>query len=112
MMIDEREVIDRSEGLTVRQLRLWVRSGWVCPAIGESGPAFSQLDLARVHLIRQLLHDLKVSQDAMPVVLSLLDQVYGLRRELRCLARAVESQPPAVRKSILDIVRQARGEDA
>lgn len=110
-MIGEREVVNRIEGLTIRQLRSWVRHGWVCPARGESGLAFSQLDLARVSLIRQLHQDLKVNPEAVPIVLSLMDQVYGLRRELRNLARAVESQPPAVRDSILDVVRSAYGKN-
>lgn len=37
----------------------------------------------------------------MPIVLSLMDQVYGLRQELRRLAQAVEAQPDAVKQAIL-----------
>ena len=46
----------------------------------------------------------------MPVVLSLLDQVYGLRRELKALARAVDRQPEAVRQELMSAYR-AHGEE-
>jgi chaperone modulatory protein CbpM len=45
---------------------------------------------------RDLRDDLGLDEGAIPVVLSLVDQLYGMRRELRALARAVEQQPPDV----------------
>jgi chaperone modulatory protein CbpM len=36
----------------------------------------------------------------MPVVLRLLDQVYGLRRRLNALRAAVEAQPEDVRRAL------------
>lgn len=102
MMYGEQEVIARIDGLTVKQLRLWVHRGWIRPDSSQSGPVFSQLDIARVRMIGQLLQDLNVNHDTVPVVLSLMDQVYGLRRELRSLARAVEVQSPEVRARILE----------
>ncbi len=36
-----------------------------------------------------------------PVVLSLLDQVYELRSRLKAMTKAIDAQPPAVRDAIL-----------
>jgi hypothetical protein len=38
----------------------------------------------------------------MPVVLSLLDQVHGLRRELSALTGAVAGQPDEIRREIIE----------
>ena len=48
----------------------------------------------------ELCDDLEVGDEALPVVLSFLDQVYGLRRDLRCLARAIDRQPATARAEI------------
>jgi chaperone modulatory protein CbpM len=53
--------------------------------------------------------DLAIDADAVPVVLSLLDQLYGLRRELGALCGAVAAQPAAVRQAIEAALRE-RGE--
>jgi chaperone modulatory protein CbpM len=41
----------------------------------------------------------------MPLVLSLLDQVYTLRGQMMAVARAVEGQPDSVRAAILAAIR-------
>jgi chaperone modulatory protein CbpM len=90
--LPEAQVI-RSSGVTTTELRVWCDSGWVVPARGENGgQVFDDLDVARVCLVRELRHELGLDDEAIPVVLSLLDQLYGVRRELRALARAVEQQ--------------------
>ncbi len=100
-MAGEREVISRIEGLTLRRLRLWVKRGWVVPVRKSSGHDFCDIDIARVHLIKQLKIDMALNDGAIPIVLSLIDQVHGLRYELRSLARAVEAQQESVQKEIL-----------
>ena len=100
-MREEAEVLQGVRGLSRRKLRAWVQAGWVFPARGEQGAMYSDIDIARVHLIHHLQADLNIGTDALPVVLSLVDQVYGLRRELRRLARAVEAQPDRVKRAIL-----------
>jgi chaperone modulatory protein CbpM len=48
---------------------------------------------------------MSVAEDTMPLVLSLLDQVYTLRGQLQAIARAVEGQPEPVRAAILAAIR-------
>jgi len=85
------------------EITRWVERGWVAPE-GRRGaePAFSDLDVARLCLICDLRYDLAVEEETMPLVLSLLDQVYTLRRQLAALTGAVQQQPDDVRRAILD----------
>jgi chaperone modulatory protein CbpM len=86
----------------VTELTAWVERGWVQPdsANGEQW-VFRDIDVARVRLIHDLRRDLDVAEDAVPLVLTLLDEVYELRTTLRGVIRAVGAQPPEVRKAVL-----------
>ena len=89
--LGERQVVE-SVGISTAELRVWCEAGWVAPAEGEDGRVFDDVDLARIRLVRELRDDLGLDAEAIPVVLSLVDQLYGVRRELRALARAVDQQ--------------------
>ena len=118
-MMSVRELLIRVEGLTVAELRLSVRRGWVRPSRQVSDGAgrprqrlrFLEVDAARLRLIRELRHDFDIDDEALPLVLSLLDRVYSLRADLRCLTEAIAEQPEPVRRRIADAVqaRQTRG---
>jgi chaperone modulatory protein CbpM len=91
------------------ELSRWVELGWVAPDRHEpEEPVFSEVDVARVCLICDLVHDMAVEEETMPLVLSLLDQVYSLRRQLNALTSAVQRQPDDVRRAILDVLDQPR----
>jgi chaperone modulatory protein CbpM len=92
------------------ELHHWVELGWVEPErlSEQHEPAFSDVDIARVRLICDLRHDLAIDEETVPLVLSLLDQLYALRRQMRTLSDAVRQQPEEVRNAILDLVAQAR----
>lgn len=102
MKLGEREVVARVRRLNLRELRLWVREGWIRPAQGEEGPLFDDLDIARIRLVCDLRKEISLGPDAVPVVLSLLDQVHGLRRQLRGLADAVDRQPEDIRRAVIE----------
>lgn len=84
------------------ELISWVERGWVVPETADTAMVFHEIDVARVRLIHDLRRDLDIDEDTMPVVLSLLDQVYELRGTLKSLLRALESQPPDVRARLLN----------
>jgi chaperone modulatory protein CbpM len=101
----------RTAGVTTAELRVWCDSGWVTPAHGENGgQVFDEIDVARVCLVRELRHDLGLDDEAIPVILSLLDQLYGVRRELRTLARAVEQQEGDVAARVRAAYRALAGD--
>ena len=93
------------------ELTSWIDSGWVRPEGEPGGWLFHEVDVARVRLIVEIRHDLAIDADSVPVLLSLLDQLYGLRRELGALCRAVAAQPEATRQAIAAALRE-RGDAA
>ena len=100
MGLSEQEVVAAVGGISATRLRMIVRNGWVRPERRAGAPEFTEVDVARIRLVCHLTDRLDVPDDDMPVILSLVDQVYGLRRALRNLSRAVESQPEDVRAEI------------
>ena len=83
------------------ELIVWVERGWVRPEITDSDWVFHEIDVARVRLIHDLRRRMDINDEAVPLVLALMDQVYDLRSQLRSVLRAVERQPDAVRRAIL-----------
>ena len=70
-------------GLERDDVERWVARGWVRPDDQDAVLWFREIDVARVRLILELRDELEVSEAALPIVLSLLDQLYDLRRQLR-----------------------------
>ncbi|WP_428489280.1 chaperone modulator CbpM [Rhodopila sp.] len=87
------------------ELHTWVERGWVRPEGAEPDWVFQEIDIARVRLIHDFRHAMAVPEETVPLVLSLLDQVYTLRGQMRAVARAVEGQPEAVRAAIRAALR-------
>lgn len=98
----EHEVVRTVTGLKRAELRRWVAAGWVAPQRRDGEARFRQIDVARLQMIVQIRRDMRIAEESMPLVLSLVDQVYGLRNELRRLAGAVEAQPETVRRMIAE----------
>ena len=100
MAINEEDLVREVSVLSVQRLHKWIRLGWVKPERHEGAALFHEVDVARVRLLCNLEHDLEFDEDTVPLVLSLLDQIHGLRSELRSMAAAINEQPPAVRERI------------
>lgn len=110
MSMDEYRVVTEVRRVSLRELRLWVREGWVKPAQGPAGPVFDELDLARVRLLCDLRKEMALPLATLPVVLTLLDRLHETRRNLQCLTEAVADQPEEVRRAILAGFRLRTGE--
>lgn len=100
MMIALSELLDRVRGLDRRELVEWIENRWVRAELRGDTWLFHEVDVARVELIREIRHDFAIDDEAVPLVLGLLDQVYGLRRQLRRLCDALAAQPEEVRAAI------------
>jgi chaperone modulatory protein CbpM len=96
------------ETVSVEELRVWIGAGWILPDAGAQTPSLSEADLARARLIHDLTHDLALDAETVPMVLSLVDQIHGLRRELKRLASAVSLQPDEVLRAIAEACRGDR----
>jgi chaperone modulatory protein CbpM len=91
------------------ELHRWVELGWVQPqSQADSEPTFSDLDVARVCLICDLRRDLAVEEETIPLVLSLLDQLYATRRQMKALQGALQRQPDDVRRALMDVLETSR----
>ncbi len=91
--------------LDATALETWVEAGWLAPRRDEQAADFSETDLARARLIRDLQHDMGVNEEAIPIILDLIDQVHGLRTMLREVATAVCTQPDDMRQRIVAEIR-------
>lgn len=109
MAFSEREVVAEVRRLTVTRLHAWVESGWVRPVHDDDGTRFTETDVARLRLLCTLADDLALDDEALPVVLHLLDQLHGTRAALRDLLQAVERQPAEVRREIVAAYRARQG---
>ena len=94
-------------GLDPATLQTWIETGWLLPDRTGGGRHFSEGDLARVQLIRDL-HDLGVNDDGIPVILDLVDQLHGLRHTLGGLLATISAQPQSARRRIIADIRAAR----
>ena len=100
-MIPLAALLERVGGLEEAELMRWIEQRWVRAEPAQDGYRFHEVDVARVRLILEIHRDFAVDEETMPVVLSLLDQVYRLRRQLGALSRAVAAQPADARDRIL-----------
>jgi chaperone modulatory protein CbpM len=81
-------------GLQPPDLDRWISNAWVRPD-GEPGRyLFREIDVARIRLIMELREQLEIDEPALPTVLSLLDQLYDMRRRLHGLNAALEATVP------------------
>jgi chaperone modulatory protein CbpM len=94
------ELINQLQGLDRCELIRWIENRWVLPERQERTWIFREVDVARVELILEIRHRFAIDDEALPLVLGLLDQVYGLRRQLRRMCDALAAQPPEVQAGI------------
>jgi chaperone modulatory protein CbpM len=103
-MINEHEVLSKITSISAVQLRIWISEEWVRPARSGDNVVFNEADLARVRLLDTLKNQLEIDHEAIPIILSLLDQVLDLRKQMRIVSNVIEAQPDNVR---IEILKQA-----
>jgi chaperone modulatory protein CbpM len=106
--MDEREaaVVTR---VSVERITRWTATGWVRPARAEGRWVFTERDVARVELVRHLVEELELDEEQVPPVLSLIDQLHGVRSCLGELLAALEAEPEEVRARVRARLAAERG---
>ena len=99
-MIALEELLDRIAGLDRRELVRWVENRWVLPERRNQTWIFHEIDIARVELILEIRQEFAIGDEALSLVLGLLDQVYELRRQLGRLCDALAAQPSEVQAAV------------
>jgi chaperone modulatory protein CbpM len=86
MIMNKLEFLTRA-GLEAQTLDIWLEQRWLIPDQTSAGMNFSDMDIARAHLIRDLKADFGVNDEGVDVILHLLDQLHGLRQALEDLQK-------------------------
>jgi len=106
-MLTEEDVIARVSRLTVTRLRVFVSQGLIRPE-EDGAPRYSEADIARAALICNLEDEMGFDADDVPVLLNLIDQIHGLRSELRGFIEVIDALPPDVRSTVRLRIEQWR----
>ncbi|RDW14359.1 hypothetical protein [Paracoccus thiocyanatus] len=94
--------------LTSDQLDGYIRAGVVVPVQSEQGPLFREIDLARLNLVVELAEGYHLDAEALALVLSLVDQLHGLRGDMRAILDAVAREPVETRVRLKAAIREVR----
>jgi chaperone modulatory protein CbpM len=90
--MEMQEFIGRSH-LDAPTLDAWIEAEWLVPLSSGKTFLFSEADLARALLIRDLKVDFDVNDEGIAIIFHLLDQLHGLR----CLVRDIHAMEVADR---------------
>jgi chaperone modulatory protein CbpM len=105
-MTDLAEVCAQVPGLAEEQLLVWLKEEWVRPLRRDGEFTFREVDVARVRLIMDLHREMAVEPPTVPLVLSLLDQLFATRRQLRMV---LELTDPPFRDRLAEVLAKEKG---
>ena len=111
-MKDIDEIIGQISALRRADLEAWISEDLISPQQAEGALLFSDMECARIRLICTLHYELEIDAENLPVVLSLVDQLYDTRQRLFSLMAAVATQDKAVQTAILAAIDQDSGSRA
>jgi chaperone modulatory protein CbpM len=90
MKISKEEFLSLA-GMEHETLDAWIEEEWLRPRGSSVELSFSDIDIARARLIRELQVDFGVNDEGVGVILNLVDQLYGMRRTLLELRQAIRT---------------------
>ncbi|WP_127901612.1 chaperone modulator CbpM [Solirhodobacter olei] len=96
------EILTAVPRLTRLRLEAWVGARVVSPVETAGGRGFRQVDVARLTLACELSDEFELADDALALVLDLVDRLHRAEAELDALAEILAGEPEAVRRRIGD----------
>ena len=99
MRVDD--LVTAISALRRNDLESWIREELVVPRQEAGTLLFTDMECARVRLICTLHYELEIDADTLPVVLSLVDQLYEIRQRLLSLTAAVTAQDKTIQAAII-----------
>ena len=100
-MMNIDELVAAISALRRSDLEFWIREELVTPQQDAETLRFTEMECARVDLICTLHYDIEIDTDTLPVVLSLIDQLYDTRQRLLSLSAAVAAQNTTIQAAII-----------
>jgi chaperone modulatory protein CbpM len=95
------EIVEAIAELRRSDLDAWLSEKLIFAQEREGEPIFSAMECARIRLICTLRYGLEIDPETLPVVLSLVDQLYQTRQRLLSLAAAVAAQGESVQAAVI-----------
>jgi chaperone modulatory protein CbpM len=105
----EEEALAAVAPLTRTQLVSFVQAEFIQPLHTETGPIYRRVDLVRMELLCELSEHFNVDDDALGIIISLIDQLHDVRGELRAVLEAIETEPAEVRARLGKTLLRLRG---
>ncbi|MDF2763555.1 MAG: hypothetical protein K0S81_549 [Rhodospirillales bacterium] len=93
-----------------QELELWIEESWVLPEREGEDIAFDEIDVARLRLIAELRRDLAVNDEAVPLILHLIDELHLLRNCLAALGNALDELPAEHRNRLQRLIADSLGQ--
>lgn len=106
------DLVKQVAALQRSDLEAWVRDELVGPRQDAESLLFTDMEFARVRLICTLRYELEIDAETLPLVLSLIDQLYETRQRLRSLSAAVATQDKSIQAAIIAAMEKDRGSTA
>jgi chaperone modulatory protein CbpM len=96
----ENEAIAAIATLTRTQLVSFIEAEIIVPMHTENGILFRQVDLVRMELLCELTESFSLNDDALSIIISLIDKLHSTHGELDCLLTAIKDEPGDVRERL------------
>lgn len=90
-------------------LEAWIRDELVVSRQEVGSLLFTEMECARVRLICTLRYELEIDTDTLPIVVSLIDQLYDTRQRLLSLTAAMAAQDKTVQAAIIAALERDEG---
>jgi len=104
-MISVDDILEAVSGLQRSDLEAWIREELVAPRKEAGTLLFTEMEYSRLRFICTLHYELEIDPDTLPVVLSLVDQLYDTRQRLLSLTAAVAAQDKDVQEAIIGAMK-------
>ncbi|MBI1218950.1 MAG: hypothetical protein GC186_10410 [Rhodobacteraceae bacterium] len=98
--LSEDETLAAVPPLTRTRLTAWIAAEVVTPEHTPGGPAFRDLDVARLALACELADAYDLAADALALVLTLVDRLHRAEADLATLSRALAAEPEDIRRRV------------
>ena len=108
MLLTLEEVEVRTE-IERTEIYHFIQQSWILPVEEEGAYFFDEADVARVRLIVELRSDMEVNDEAVPIILQLLDQVHSLRHAVDELQGAIEALSDGARAELEAAMKKSGG---
>ena len=96
----EEETVAAGARLTRTRLTAFVAAEAVRPTRSARGPCYTRVDIARLELLCDLTEGFDLEEDALGLVVRLVDQLHVARADLAMLAEAIAAEPAETRRRL------------